>query len=518
MSLNFLRLHDPLLSVLFEDDDIIAIDKPYGYNAHTNDSKIAHSDFIQDGLIEIFEKNRGHKLHIIHRLDQTTTGVMIFGKSMDAAKKYAEFFFQRQVKKTYWFITKKESNESSFIIDQNIIHKGKELSAKTELFFLKKTKNFSLWQAKPLTGRNHQIRIHAQKAGISILGDEKYAGAPYSFLCLHNHRIEFPNGIVIEAKAPAYFENLSLLDDMALARAYFEIDRRLRLYSSAQPDQCFRLIHSQNSATDLGYHLDQFGKILILHWHRENWSTTDEKRFTLLAEALHKPLLVRFSDKNYLSFPAEKIPEKWIVKESDRSYEIHSSSYVGLFTNQRLQREWVAKNSHSKSVLNLFSQTGTYSVAAARSGALQVTSVETNKAALTWSRTNFKLNSEPLDKSLFLLRDSLTFLDQCLNKNLKYDLIICDAPSFMRCEKGFFKIEQSLEELLTKCISSLNPEGEFLFSTSFEDFYIDTILKIILKVQSQLKLARLEVNCLLASLDYELPDQKTNLKSFLIRT
>ena len=76
--MKFVRLFDPLLSVLFEDDDIVAIDKPYGFNAHTNDSKIEHSDFIQDGLIEIYEKNLGQKLHIIHRLDQTTTGVMIF--------------------------------------------------------------------------------------------------------------------------------------------------------------------------------------------------------------------------------------------------------------------------------------------------------------------------------------------------------------------------------------------------------------------------------------------------------
>ena len=104
--MNFLRLQDKLLSVLFENDDIIAIDKPYGFNAHTNDSKIEHSEFIQDGLIEIYEKQMGIKLHIIHRLDQTTTGVMIFGKSADSAKKYAEYFFNRLVKKTYLFITK----------------------------------------------------------------------------------------------------------------------------------------------------------------------------------------------------------------------------------------------------------------------------------------------------------------------------------------------------------------------------------------------------------------------------
>ena len=164
--MKFLRLQDHLLSVLFEDEDIVAINKPYGFNAHTNDSKIEHSEFIQDGLIEIYEKNRGKKLHIIHRLDQTTTGVMIFGKSVESAKKYAEFFFHRQVKKTYWFLTKSKSSQASFRIDEQIVHKGRELDAETQLTLLKKSPTYELWQANPFQGRNHQIRIHAKAANL----------------------------------------------------------------------------------------------------------------------------------------------------------------------------------------------------------------------------------------------------------------------------------------------------------------------------------------------------------------
>ena len=96
--MNFLRLPDFLLSTLYEDNEIVAVDKPYGINSHTNDSKIGNSNFIQDGLIEIFEKQRGERLYIIHRLDQTTSGVIIFARSPEAAKKYAAYFFDRQVK------------------------------------------------------------------------------------------------------------------------------------------------------------------------------------------------------------------------------------------------------------------------------------------------------------------------------------------------------------------------------------------------------------------------------------
>ena len=117
-----MRLQDYSISVLFENDEILAIDKPYGINCHTNESKAEHGDFAEDGLIEIFEKNLNTKLYISHRLDQTTTGVIIFAKTPAAAKKYAEFFFQRKVKKTYWFITAAKSNKNNFLIDQVIVH------------------------------------------------------------------------------------------------------------------------------------------------------------------------------------------------------------------------------------------------------------------------------------------------------------------------------------------------------------------------------------------------------------
>lgn len=530
--MKFLRLHDSLLSVLFEDDDIIAIDKPYGFNAHTNDSKIEHSEFIQDGLIEMYEKQLGRKLHIIHRLDQTTTGVMIFGKSTESAKKYAEFFFNRQVKKTYWFITKCKSSNPDFLIDTQIIHKGRELEAKTQLTLLKKENAFELWQANPFTGRNHQIRIHAEVAKIPILGDPKYNGHVFPFLCLHNHKIEFPNDIVITSKPPVYFENLELLNDVILTRALFEADRRLRLFSFSVPqDQCFRLVHAKTNSKDSGFTIDQLGRNMVLNWHKESWGDSDFKRFTYFANSMKKPLFVRLAagkekaspDKKHIlicpSACSNPISPIWIAKEGETQYEIRSESgqSAGLFLNQRLQRNWLFNNSKGKSVLNIFSNTCGFSLAAALGQAAQVTSVDASKTALNWGKQNFLLNDLAPDKFIFLCRDSLSLLEQCRNKNIKYDTIICDAPSFVRREKGFFKIESGLEDLLKSCMDCLNPHGELLFSTCYDGFFIDDIRKAILRVQKTLKIPNLEINCILPALDFELPDERANLKSFLIK-
>lgn len=499
--MKFLRLPDLLLSTLFEDDDIIAIDKPYGFNAHTNDSKLEHSDAIQDGLIEIYEKQRGSKLHIIHRLDQTTTGVMIFGKSAESAKKYAEYFFNRQVKKTYLFITQNKSEKKSYHVNQPIIHKAKELQAETHFQLVKKSKNYELWQANPLTGRNHQIRIHSQAVGLSILGDVQYEGHHYPFLCLHNRRIEFPNGIVILSKPPIYFEDPALLENVSLAQILFDVDRRQRLFAGASQDQCFRLAYQESV-----FSLDQFGEKILLTWSKQSGTEFSKKVFSTFALNYGKPLVVQKSEEEKGS---------WIANEGQVKSEI-DSDLPGLSLNQRLHRNWVLNHSRDKSVLNLFASTCTYSVAAALGQASKIISVELNKKSLNWGRKNFELNQLPLESAQFLCRDSLTFLKQSLQKKMTYDLILCEVPSFFRREKGVFRIENDLEELLQNCLESLSAKGLFLISIQHEGLFIDDLRKMIVKVQKKLGLNQLEINCILPSLDFELPGQKTQLKSFLI--
>jgi 23S rRNA (cytosine1962-C5)-methyltransferase len=502
--MNFLRLSDYLISTLFEDDDIVAIDKPYGINTHTNDSKIEHSEFIQDGLIEMLEKLLGRKLYIIHRLDQTTSGVIVFGKSPEGAKKYSEFFFNRQVKKTYWFVTAKSSAQPEFEIDQAIIHKGKELEASTQFQLLKRAESFELWAAKPWTGRNHQIRIHAKAGGISILGDDLYEGAPYPFLFLHNHRIEFPNGVTIVSEPPVYFQDLALLKDKPLSLALFECDRRKRLFST-QNEESFRLVHSED------FSLDQYGPELILNSHKDSWSEADDKRFNRLATVLDRRITFRA--------PNLPVPElRWTAKENDLLFECRANNgpYAGVFLNQRLQRHWVRQNAKGKAVLNLFAQNCGFGVAAAKGGAGTVTSVEANTKALNWGKRNFELNSVDLATCKFLCRDSLVFAKQVLKQESKFDLVICDTPSFYRGEKGIFKIEKDLEGLLENCLTLLKPDGQLLFSTAYEGFFIDDLRQLILKVQKTLQL-NLKISCIQSALDFELPNQRPGLKSFLIQ-
>ena len=531
--MNFLRLHDPLMGLLFEDDDIIAVDKPYGIDSHTNEAKKGNEAFVIPGLIELYEAQLGQALHIIHRLDQTTTGVIIFGKSLESAKKYQAWFRARETKKTYVFVTGAASTKDRYSTDKTILHKGDELEASTDFHRIASSCKFHKWEAHPHTGRNHQIRIHAAHLGLPLLGDEKYGGRDYSFLCLHNRRIEFPNGVVIESGEPVYFKNLDLLEAPLLATALHEIDRRKRLFSKAAADQSLRLVHNSGGGATT---LDQLGEILSLGWYRDGWSNADGTLYEKLAETLEKPILVRMmspkmKDKSgkahqvFLGLNAkgkaqgaedQDTPKAWQTREGDATFELRTDTgqSLGLFPDQRLHREWVRKNSQDKSVLNLFSYTGNYSVAAALGGAREVTSVDTGKAALNWSRKNFELNKIAVEKHKFLNRDAVQFLEQCAAKEQTFDLIICDAPSFSRGESGLFKLEVEIEKLLTLLLKTLNAQGELIFATHHEQLFTDDLRKLFLKTAGRDKI---EINSIQSSLDFELPGEKTLMKSFLIR-
>lgn len=526
----FLRLKDPLMTVLFENDEIIAIDKPYGINAHTNDSKALHQDFIQDGLIEIYEKQLGIKLSIVHRLDQTTTGVIIFAKSQEAAKKYAEYFFLRQVQKTYVFITAEKSVKKEFKIDKIIIHKAKELESNTDFKFLKKNNLFEMWEASPHTGRNHQIRIHAEAAGIPLLGDTLYHGEDYPFLCLHNRKIEFPNGIVIESRLPVYFQNLELLGDQFLAKAFFEIDRRERLFHIEKNySQSCRLIHNKFESEDMGYTLDLLGDYLVLHWFGDNWSEEIAKQFLKISKYFNKIIFVKLvnsgNELKQLIIGNAKDSEltvckRWIFSEGPLRYEARTDSgkSIGFYPDQRMHRYWLLSHSKDKKVLNAFAYTCTLSLAAAFGGAQQVTSVEANKSSINWGRFHFEMNEVPLGDHLFYCRDSFSFLDQCISKNLKYDLMLCEVPSFYRGEKGIFKVEKDLETIIEKCLRCLSDHGEMLFSVSSSNIGIVEINDSFKKIQNKLDIKKLEIFSIHSGFDFELPGKKAFLKSFLIRT
>ena len=189
---NFIELLTGLrIPILYEDRSVLAIDKPFGWmlvpfswqRTSRNlqaalTSSIAARDF--------WARSRNLKfLQFVHRLDADTTGILLFAKSQGALKSYADLFEGRLMEKIYLAVARGEPKQTEWtchfklapdprtvgrmIVDE---HAGKE--AETRFRVLQSRDGKLLIEARPLTGRTHQIRIHLAESGLPVVGDELY--------------------------------------------------------------------------------------------------------------------------------------------------------------------------------------------------------------------------------------------------------------------------------------------------------------------------------------------------------
>lgn len=215
--------------ILFEDADIIVVNKPFGLPTQPTVDRARNNLFTS---LQTFLKERdGHDyVGLHHRLDRDTSGVILFTKDKRANKAVSEMFQGREMQKTYLAWSEVESNDYTEGQEFTVInHLGKDVASKltkfksvksggdqAETFFqiLNLFKNGQATEAKilcrPKTGRTHQLRVHLSEAGLPIIGDRLYGTDPRSIKRLHLHawKLEFPHPVTqqnmsLEAPLPA---------------------------------------------------------------------------------------------------------------------------------------------------------------------------------------------------------------------------------------------------------------------------------------------------------------------------
>ena len=173
--------------VIYEDADVIALNKPHGIATQGGSKTTYHID----GLLEALADKNGVKPRLVHRLDKDTSGVLLLARSSKAAAKLGDAFKGRDIKKIYWAVVspapevqdgtiraamKKAggTNRERMVIDEE---EGK--SAITDFVIVDNAMDSAAFVAFwPRTGRTHQIRVHAELIGCPIVGDAKYARLP----------------------------------------------------------------------------------------------------------------------------------------------------------------------------------------------------------------------------------------------------------------------------------------------------------------------------------------------------
>ena len=200
--------HSLEMAILYEDDQLIVINKPSGLAVHGGSG-------LQFGLIEALRKIRPQQrmLELVHRLDRDTSGCVMVAKKRSMLKFLHEALRGDSVQKYYKALVVGHWPNRKRLVDaslqKNVLKSGERMvtvtaegkRSKTEFQVCVHYPGYTLVEAKPITGRTHQIRVHCRHAGFPILGDEKYGDegankaakqSGFKRLFLHAERLEIP--------------------------------------------------------------------------------------------------------------------------------------------------------------------------------------------------------------------------------------------------------------------------------------------------------------------------------------
>lgn len=168
-------------------------------------------------------------------------------------------------------------------------------------------------------------------------------------------------------------------------------------------------------------------------------------------------------------------PSPYFILENGIRYEISLGQdwMTGLFLDQREVRRFIRDQAQGQTLLNLFSYTGAFSLAAAVGGAQATTSVDIAKRSLPKSQANFQANALDLAGHDFKVMDVFSYLDYAQGKQLDFDWVVCDPPSFSRSGKGYFQAEKDYGFLASQVFALTRPGGMAVFSTNHSAYSRD---------------------------------------------
>ena len=213
------------LSILYEDHDILVVDKMSGLLTVSSEKVRENTAYyLLNKYVRKGNQKSKNRIFIVHRLDRDTSGIIVFAKN-ENAKRYLQKewsgFKKRYFAVVHGTLPKKEGVITSYLVE-NRVHKMYSVDdpengklAKTGYKVLRESKKYSLLEIDLLTGRKNQIRVHFSEKGCPVVGDKMYgekekgikrlALHAASITILHPHTKE---KMFFEAKVPAYFKSL----------------------------------------------------------------------------------------------------------------------------------------------------------------------------------------------------------------------------------------------------------------------------------------------------------------------
>lgn len=493
--------------IVYEDDDLVVVNKPAGVPCQA--ASTACADDLPTRLQRFVAARRGVPVDEVYvgthqRLDQDTSGLVLYTLRKEANASIAQQFEERSVEKRYLAavcaqqLPEREALLAHFLVKSaggrmEISHErdARAKLAKTRVRVLERQADRALLALSIETGRTHQIRAQLAALGAPVAGDALYGKTPACRLLLHAHELSFRHprdGRPMQLRAelplalhdylghgarPAYHDAALLRQALATA-----LQHRFALGRAADAGEttAFRLVHGAADGCD-ELAVEVFDRWLVVRLT----GAAPEPALELVLDALHELGFAGIYLKRHprqasdivdprdesiapaLPVRGEPAPETVRVFEHGMPFEtrLHEGLRTGLFLDQRDNRLRVRELAAGKRVLNLFSYTGSFSVAALCGGALHVSSVDSSRAALAWAERNVAtIDAEARHR--WLARDAFDVLERFAKKAERFDLIIVDPPSYSTSKRGRFRVQQDYQALCRAALATLSDTGHLL--------------------------------------------------------
>lgn len=264
--------------------------------------------------------------------------------------------------------------------------------------------------------------------------------------------------------------------DQAFFVALFAAAKNKRLaFYQEEGTTAFRVFNGEGDGLG-GLTVDLYQDFAVFSWYNETLFGYQEllvasfrQVFPEIIGAYEK---IRFQGKSLpesrLLF-GETAPEPLIVQENFVNYAtyLNEGLMTGIFLDQKEVRGRLVDGLASgKTLLNMFSYTGAFSVAAAMGGAAQTTSVDLAKRSLPKTQEQFSVNGLDPDTQMIHVMDVFGYFNYAKKKKLAFDVIVLDPPSFARNKKKVFSVQKNYGELIEDSVDILTQEGLIIASTN----------------------------------------------------
>ena len=268
-------------------------------------------------------------------------------------------------------------------------------------------------------------------------------------------------------------------DKVTFNQAFFETlfrqaKEKRKAYYQDELTTAFRLFNQEGDGFG-GLTVDLYGDYAVFSWYNsyvyQIRKVISEAFRQVFPEVLGTYEKIRFKGLDYESAHVygQEAPDFFTVLENGVLYQVFMNDglMTGIFLDQHEVRGSLVDGlAMGKSLLNMFSYTAAFSVAAAMGGASQTTSVDLAKRSRELSQAHFQANGISTDDHRFIVMDVFEYFKYAKRKGLTYDVIVLDPPSFARNKKQTFSVAKDYHKLISQSLEILNQGGIIIASTN----------------------------------------------------